>query len=142
MTEIAIYNDATLQSALGAIRQAYATHKRVRVRVSGPLRSLPQNSLSHEIYAQLARELPEDDAAGHKAYCKLHHGVPILRAEDAEFRAVYDSAIKGLSYEQKLGVMRILPVTSLMNRVQKTKYLDAVRDDFAARGVFLSFPEA
>lgn len=108
-----------------------------RIQFVGKQRSLPQNSFSHSWYAEIAKALPEDDALGWKCYCKLHHGVPILRAEDEEFRIAYDTAIKGLSYEQKLGVMKILPVTSRMNKEQMTKYANAVRDYFLPLGVVL-----
>jgi hypothetical protein len=107
------------------------------ITVAPPGRSIGQNDLSHALYEEIARKLPEDDALGWKAYCKLHHGVPILRAEDQEYRAVYDGAIKGLNYEQKLQVMRIFPATSVMNKSQISKYLEAVKADFDARGVYL-----
>ena len=100
-------------------------------------RSAAQNAFSHAWYEEIASALPEDDALGWKCYCKLHHGVPILRAEDEEFRTAYDGSIKPLPYEKKLIAMRVFPVTSRMNTRQLTKYADAVRDDFAARGVIL-----
>ncbi|RIJ00269.1 hypothetical protein DXK93_27290 [Achromobacter sp. K91] len=100
-------------------------------------RTRAQNAFSHAWYGEIALALPEDDTLGWKCYCKLHHGVPILRAEDAAFREAYDGAIKPLSYEKKLLAMRVFPVTSRMNTRQLTKYADAVRDDFAARGVLL-----
>lgn len=100
-------------------------------------RTRAQNSFSHAWYGEIAEALPEDDALGWKCYCKLHHGVPILRAEDEEFRVAYDGTIKRLAYEQKLIAMRVFPVTSRMNTGQLTKYAHAVRDDFAARGVLL-----
>jgi len=56
-----------------------------------------QNRLSHGWYGELAEGIKEHDAIGYKCFCKLHFGVPIMRAEDDEFREVYDSAIKGLS---------------------------------------------
>jgi len=138
-----INSDESAQRLMGVIRQQYMEHRFLRVSVkTGKARSLPQNGLTHVWYEQLARELCEDDALGWKCYCKLHHGVPILRAEDSDFREVYDSAIKGLTYEQKLKAMRILPVTSLMSRHQLSKYAEAVREDFSRRGVVLEFPEA
>lgn len=140
MTEIAVYSESTLAQALGAIRDAYRVNHRCKVKVTTGKRSINQNDLSHAWYEQLAAELREDDELGWKCYCKLHHGVPILRTEDSEFREVYDAAIKGLSYEQKLAVMRILPVTSLMSKAQLSAYLEAVQTDFRGRGVFLEFP--
>lgn len=127
--------NADRESVLNAIRTAKDGFK-VTLEPAG--RSIPQNSLSHEIYALIAQALPEDDPIGWKAYCKLQFGVPILRAEDAEFREFYDGNIKkSFSYEQKLKAMKYLPVTSLMNKEQKSRYLDEVIAHFTARGVQL-----
>lgn len=103
-------------------------------------RSDQQNNISHAWYEQLAKELREDDALGWKCYCKLHHGVPILRAEDSEYREIYDATIKGMSYAKKLMVMTQWPVTSVMTKSQLSAYLEAVQADFLTRGVKLEFP--
>ena len=142
MTAFVINSDMSLQTVLGDIRQAFGIHRYVKVSyTTGKARSLDQNALSHSWYLQLSRELREDDALGHKCYCKLHHGVPILRAEDEEFRVFYDNAIKGLTYEQKVAAMKFLPVTSIMTKPQLSKYLEAMREDFYTRGVNLEFPQ-
>ena len=142
MTSYTINSDTSLQNFIGEIRETYEKFKFLRANVkTGKDRSLPQNAITHAWYEQLARELREDDAIGWKCYCKLHHGVPILRAEDEEFRDVYDQVIKGLSYEQKLIAMRSWPVTSLMTKEQLSKYATAVQADFLNRGVLLKFPE-
>ncbi|MGN2244916.1 hypothetical protein ACFWZU_15585 [Frateuria sp. GZRR33] len=142
MTALVINSAESLSRALGDIRELWNTHKFLRLNVrTGRDRSLPQNAFTHVWYEQIAQELREDDELGWKCYCKLHHGVPILRAENEEFRLAYDNAIKGLSYEQKLQVMRLLPVTSLMTKAQLSKYADEVKKDFARRGVRLEFPE-
>jgi len=141
MTSHIINSDASFQNFIGAIRETYGKFKFLRVNVkTGKDRSLPQNSITHAWYEQIARELREDDAIGWKCYCKLHHGVPILRAEDEEFRDVYDQVLKGLSYEQKLIAMRSWPVTSIMTKDQLSKYAEAMQADFRARGVLLEFP--
>ena len=103
-------------------------------------RTLPQNSISHAWYQEMAKHLREDDARGWKRYCKLHHGVAILRAEDDQFRYFYDNSVKKMSYEQKLMAMDFLPVTSLMNTEQLSKYLESVQEDFRGRGLVLEFP--
>lgn len=112
------------------------------VRISPPPRTLAQNAGTHVLYEIIAQSLLEDDALGWKCFCKLHYGVPILRAEDEEFRAVYDAAIKGLTYEQKLSVMRYFPVTSLMNKKQINKYIEALQGYFGPLGVCLELEEA
>lgn len=143
MSAIVINSSDSLQRAIGDLRDLWNRHKFLRVSVkAGKDRSIPQNAITHVWYSQMARELREDDETGWKCYCKLHHGVPILRAEDDEFRSTYDSVIKPLSYEQKLMAMRCWPVTSLMTKEQLSKYAEAVQADFAQRGVWLEFPEA
>lgn len=135
---ITVNSDEGLQNAFGILRELYKKYRYVRASFkTGKDRSLPQNNFTHAWYQQMARELREDDALGWKCYCKLHHGIPILRAEDDFFREAYDSTIKGMSYEQKLRVMRLLQVTSLMTKEQLTKYAKAVQEDFMRRGVTL-----
>lgn len=141
--DLVVNSDPALQTAIGELREQYRLHRFVKVSLkAGKARSLNQNDISHAWYQQMAREDRQDDELGHKGYCKLHHGVPILRAEDAEFRAFYDGALKGLSYEQKREAMKYLPVTSLMTKPQLSKYLEAVQKDYASRGIFLEFPKA
>ncbi len=126
------------QARQNAVVAVMAASEGMRVKIEPKGRTSAQNAFSHAWYEEIASAIREDDAAGWKCYCKLHHGVPILRAEDDEFRAAYDTAIKGLTYEQKLAAMHVLPVTSRMNVTQLTKYADAVRDDFLKRGVILT----
>lgn len=143
---LTINSDASLQSALGELRGMYAQHHYIKLTAkTGKPRSLDQNAISHAWYEQLARELREDNALGWKCYCKLHFGVPILRAEDEEFRQFYDAAVKAsLTYEQKLAAMKFVPVTSLMTKPQLSAYLEAMQQHFAGptHGVRLEFPEA
>lgn len=142
MSDYTINSEPALQSLIGELRDTFKAHRFLRVTVrTGKARSLDQNAISHAWYQQIARERREDDELGWKAYCKLHHGVPILRAEDAEFREFYDGALKGLAYEQKLTAMKYLPVTSLMTKPQLSKYLEAVQADFRNQGVWLEFPQ-
>ena len=137
-----INSESALQSCFGDIREEYRLNKFLKLSSkTGKTRSLDQSALSHVWYEQLSRELREDDALGYKCYCKLHHGIPILRAEDDEFRAFYDGALKSLSYEQKLQAMKFTPVTSIMTKQQLSKYLDAVQNDFMLKGVRLEYPD-
>ena len=141
MAEATINSDVSLQSAIGALREDYAAHRYLRVTWrTGKNRSLDQNAISHVWYEQLGRELRQESANGWRRYCKLHHGVPILRAEDADFRGFYDRALKSLDYADKLVAMDYFPVTSLMTKPQLSQYLEAVQSDFIKQGVALTFP--
>lgn len=141
MTDIAVYSDSTLSQALGEVREMFRLHKRVKVKVTAGKRSLNQNDISHVWYEQMALEDRQHDAREHRRYCKLHFGIGILRSEDSEFREFYDASLKALDYETKLKAMEYLPVTSMMNKAQMTKYLEDVQADYATRGVHLEFPE-
>jgi hypothetical protein len=138
--QLTINSETSLQQAIGDMRELYRQHKFVRVKLTtGKARSLDQNAIAHVFYEQVARELREDTALQVKNFCKLHYGVPILRAEDEEFRALYDLVIKPLSYERKLAAMSAWPVTSLMSKDQLSQYLTAMQEGYAGR-VNLEFP--
>lgn len=137
-----INSDTSLQSAIGLVRECYRKHRFLTVTVSeGKTRSVSQNSISHAFYEQVSRELREDSPLGVKSFCKLHFGVPILRAEDDEFRAKYDKAVKPMAYEDKLILMEWFPVTSLMTTPQLSQYLESVQRHYQRLGVWLEFPE-
>jgi hypothetical protein len=136
-----VNSDSTLQEFIGDVREKYAKHHYLRGTLkTGKDRSLDQNAISHAWYEQIARELREGTPIQVKAECKLRLGVPILRAEDPDFRAFYDGSIKPLTYEQKLKAMEYLPVTSLMTVSQLSRYLTDMQSDFATRDVRLEFP--
>ena len=105
-------------------------------------RSELQNRCSHGWYNELHSNLGEETALGYKCFCKLNFGVGILRAEDDEFREMYDKAIKGLSYEKKLLIMQYLPVTSIMSTKQLSQYLELIKSHFYTyHGYDLRFPQ-
>jgi len=138
--KVIVNSDTSLSKLLGELRDEYFTHRYLEVTIkNGKVRSIKQNSTTHRWYQQLALEMKEYDALSWKCYCKLHHGIPILRAEDDEFKSAYDSVIKPLSYENKLIGMRCWPVTSLMNKDQLSRYAEAVQSDFRNKGVILEF---
>ncbi len=110
----------------------------------GGKRSLQQNALQRKWLGEIADQLPQDTAEGWRGYCKLHFGVPILRAENEAFAEVYDRLIRPRDYAEKIELMMIpmdLPVTRIMSTKQTTKYLDAIQKHFAEQGVVLTQPE-
>lgn len=112
--------------------------------VEGEKRSDPQNRLQFQWCLDAAEQLRDESATDKRAYCKLHFGIPILRAEDDDFRAQYDRTVKGFEYWKKLEIMKEpidFPVTRLMTKKQKTKYLEAVGQHFREQGVILTDPD-
>lgn len=110
----------------------------------GKGRSLDQNALAWKWAGEIAAHLGDRTANDVWAYNKLHHGVPLLREHDEEFRAVYDERIRPLAYEAKLALMAPpidLPVTRRMTTPIMTAFIDAVFTDWNAKGVALTQPE-
>ncbi len=88
----------------------------------------PQNDMQHVWYAE-AEKQGDMTAKEYRADCKAWCGIPILNRDSEEFRAKYNEIIRPLSYEHKLALMVEpfdFPVTRLMNKDQKSEYLDAV----------------
>ena len=104
-------------------------------------RSTEQNRLAFKWYVEISDQTGED-REDVRARCKLEIGVPILRAEQEKFRATYDRLIRPLAYPEKLALIRDieLPVTSLMNVDQMSRYLDIVFRRHAEMGVVLTIP--
>jgi hypothetical protein len=137
-----INSDITLSTCIGLLREAYKEFKYLKISVKrGHDRSLDQNAISHAWYEQISKELREQTVLQVKAQCKLMYGVPIMRAEDDDFREAYDTRIKnGFSFEQKLILMESFPVTSLMTKAQLSQYLTAMQTAYAGK-VALEFPK-
>lgn len=106
-------------------------------------RSIDQNRMQRK-WLQEAEAQGDMTAEEYRAYCKLHFGVPILRAENEHFRELYDEKVKPFSYEMKLQFMAEpwdFPVTRLMTKGQKSKYLSDIRNHFISMGFILTETE-
>ena len=106
-------------------------------------RTLEQNRLQRLFINEIAYQLHDQTVEEVRGYCKLTIGVPILRAENDEFRERYDKIVRPLPYDQKLALMMEpfdMPVTRIMTTKQHAKYLDEIQRHFAAQGVILTQP--
>ncbi len=109
----------------------------------GGKRTLKQNKLQRLWMTEIADQLGDQTAEEIRAYCKLTIGVPILRAENDDFRERYDIIIRPLPYEQKLYLMMEpldFPITRLMTTKQATAYLDGVHRHWSSKGIALTDP--
>lgn len=111
---------------------------------AGASRTHRQQRLMFRWFQDVSQQLGDQTVEEVRAFCKLHFGVPILRAENEAFRLAYDGVMKSLPYEAKLSFMQQmqLPVTSLMTVKQQTAMLDEMARFWAQRGVRLTDPEA
>lgn len=114
----------------------------VTVEKGAEKRSVSQNRLQRQ-WLNDAMAQGDMSAEDYRAYCKLHFGVPILRAQDDEFRKKYDEIFRPLPYETKLELMKVpfdFPVTRLMTVKQKTEYLNQMYTHFTGLGILLTDP--
>jgi len=135
-----VNSEQTLSKLIGDLRELWREHKYLRISIkAGKDRSLSQNALEHTWFAQIANELREQTTAQVKAECKLVYGVPILRAENEEFRIFSNMALRHLTYEQRLEAMNFVPISSIMTVDQLSQFLNAIQKGYEGR-VALEFP--
>lgn len=110
----------------------------------GASRRPAQNRLAQRWFTDVSRQLGDQTHEEVRAFCKLHFGVPILRAENEAFCQSYDRTMKHLPYEEKLAAVQAfdLPVTRLMTVKQMTAFMDAMQRHWIGVGVRLTDPEA
>ncbi len=109
----------------------------------GSKRTLKQNKLQRQWLNEIAEQMDDHTPEEVRGMCKLMFGVPILRAENDAFCALYDKHVKALPYEQKIALMMEpfdFAVSRLMTTRQHTNYLDAMHRHFSALGFALTDP--
>lgn len=145
--KISVNCQAKLTEAITSLTAMFRERKFVVVSLRpGKDRTLDQNALWFALYQRIAQMTQIGDVEDARRYCKLHFGVPIVRADDADFRDGWNRMFLHLTYEQKLDLMGPcaifgpdgFPVTRLFNRAQGIAYTDRIVSDFAAKGVFFS----
>ena len=110
----------------------------------GASRSHAQNRLAQRWFSDVAIQMGDQTHEDVRAMCKLHFGVPILRAENEAFCTSYDRTMKHLPYEDKLAAIKAfdLPVTRIMTVKQMSNFMDAMQQHWTEQQVRLTDPEA
>lgn len=106
-------------------------------------RTVEQNKLQRKWMLE-AQQQGDMTAEEYRGYCKLHFGVPIMRAENEEFRELYDRYVRHLPYEAKMAFMMEpfdFAVTRDMDTNQKGRYLDQVYVYLTGLGFKLTEPK-
>ena len=141
MSKHTINSQDSLSLLIGKLRETFKAKRYFQVTINtGKKRGINQNFVSHGWYSKISKEEAEYTPEQVKCLCKLHLGVPILRAENEEFSADCEGMLDPLSYEMKLRVLQFFPVTSRMNTTQMKRYMEDMRNHYASR-VELKFDE-
>ncbi|MDH2013464.1 hypothetical protein N5J66_05705 [Pseudomonas juntendi] len=148
MTEkISVNSQAKLSEAVTMLTRMYRDKKFVLVSMRpGKDRTLDQNALWFAMYDRIAKSTEMGGIEDVRRYCKLHFGVPIMRASCDEFRTGWAESFIHLPYEVKLRLMGPcamfgpdgFPVTRLFDRTQGCQYTDRIVNEFAPQGVVFS----
>ena len=142
--KISVNCQAKLSEAITRLSAMFRDKKFVVVSLRpGKDRTLDQNALWFALYQRIAQMTQIGDVEDARRYCKLHFGVPIMRAASEDFRHGYNMALLNLPYEVKLSWMGPcalfgpdgFPVTRLFNRAQGIAYTDQIVAEFSAKGV-------
>ena len=105
-------------------------------------RTVSANAQQHVWYAKIAKQDGEDVQYIQRV-CKLMHGLPILLA-DAEIGRKLKWTLDKLgffnwAYEQQVGYMDFLPVTSLMSTKQHNEFRDNMMNYYNKNGYCLDY---
>lgn len=115
----------------------------VTVKPGSEPRSNKQNRLFWQWMSDLEAQ-GDQTSQEYRAYCKLHFGIPILRAESPEFREQYERLIRHrFDYAEKLALMvepHDYPVTRIMTVKQEKLMLDKIWNHFTGLGLVLTDP--
>lgn len=105
--------------------------------VSIEKRSLESNALWAVWYSQIGK-WSDQTALEVKCFCKLHFGIVLYRHQDSSFKKLYDTKItNGFTYEEKIELMKIIPVTSQLNKDNGQKYQTSIQKYYAEQGLIL-----
>lgn len=109
----------------------------------GEVRSLNFNALLHKWFAQIARQLEGETMYSVKGACNHKYGLPI-RLQDQGFEWLWSQTGGRLSYERQVKILEggYFAITSAMTNPELKKYMDAMQQDYAEQGVYVSYPEA
>ena len=126
-----LHSQSHKQSAINFItRLSLEELHEVSIKPHEKHRTLPQNSFSHAIYADVAKHKGDESPEEIKCYCKLTFGLPILSRSDNKEKAERYTGLletlEPLSYEWQLKLMRSIPVTSEMTTAQCVEYTEEV----------------
>jgi hypothetical protein len=110
---------------------------------AGRHRSVEQNKTQFMWFREISDETGHD-IEEIRAICKLKFGLPILIRDSEKMRSLYEKALDGLTYRQRVCLMTepvSLPVTSLMKVEQMKEYMDTLYQFFTEeRGYALTMP--
>jgi hypothetical protein len=102
-------------------------------------RQLDQNALSHVWYRQAAKQLGDREIWEVADECKLDYAVPILLANNQEFRELFKYCLAPYHREQRIEILGkgFVNCTRLLTRKEFTEYLNGIQNYYGKNGIHL-----
>lgn len=124
------------------VTQAMQAGKPQTVEFIKPGRTLNQNSMVHALYGDIAKQRDDLTVLDVERHCKLYYGVPILRANNAEFRQMWDARLLGdrMSTEGKLDIVTYMDISSRMSKEECSEYISTILNEYQKQGFYLPDP--
>jgi hypothetical protein len=99
---------------------------------AGKRRTMSQNNLFYAWMGQIGKAVG-DDPSSVKADCHIQWGIPIFRAEDADYAEFIESALGGRTRQDVKRMIKAgyVPCTGLMSKPILGRYMDAVWRHYA-----------
>jgi hypothetical protein len=123
-----------------AVDERIAAGKTAIVRFLQEHRTLSQNAMSFQLYAQIAKQSEDQGPEDVRRECKLIYGVPLMCAASPEYANYWFDTIYHLNHEQQLHCMKDWPVTSQMDKPTFSEYVDTILRTYTMLGYALADP--
>lgn len=112
----------------------------IEIKEGSESRSSKQRRLQFKWYRE--RALFNGTTADHEQrYCKLTHGLPILREDSDAFNEMCERVLDIQGYTMQIALMDYFEVTRLFNIEQNVEYLTAIEHESVGNGCFLTHPD-
>ena len=140
-----ISTPSQLPTLHAAIEKALNEKGSVVVQIwDGRRRSDGQNKLQHAMYREIGKQLYGGDWRLAKRECKLTIGVPILRHESEQFKALYDKVIgtgksAKVDHATKLELMEVIDVSSALSVTGANEYIETIYSTYAEKFSWSNF---
>ena len=130
-----VNSEKSLLEFIDEVKGNYEKHKYTTYECrNGVDRTIKQNKLIYLIYKEIGNCLYGGDCEHARAECKLTIGVDILR-ENENYNRLFGRSLDHLGYHEKLEMIKMIDITSVMTRTEAVIYTNKVVDCYTLRGI-------
>ena len=125
---------------IGQIGQDYHAIARELVERIVFKRTLEQNALYYKWISEISKQTKEGEIEVRR-FVKFTFGLPIIFRTMPEHGELCKRRLGAMDYDEKLKLMDLFAVSSLMKTSEMTEYMEQIEMFYRAKGVQLTHPE-